>query len=153
MSRLAGDWKLDLKASQSIVDNLLDGQMPEDASMAEKLARGAVKSLVKQKVNQTIEKTGGEETYSMTLEFRTDGTWNSETDFPMAKGEKSGLWKVIKEDGDELQIGCHWTDPKSGKTENFRTTVHFVKPDEIRLVPPNMNGLEMELTFRRQPAK
>ena len=58
MSRLAGTWQLNLKASQSIVDNLLDGQMPEDASFMDKMKMGAAKAVVKSQINKAIEATG-----------------------------------------------------------------------------------------------
>lgn len=153
MERLSGTWKLNLKSSDAIVDQLLDGQLPEDASMMQKLAHGAAKQMIKNKVSEVVEGPDESSNFSMVLHFSTDGTWSSETDFPMAQGKKSGLWKVISEDGDDLTITCRWTEGKSRKTESARTTVHFDKPDKIRLVPPNMSATELELTFDRDPAK
>lgn len=153
MERLAGNWKLNLKSSDAIVDQLLDGQLPEDANMMQKLAHGATKQMIKSKVNEAMEASDASSSFSMVLNFRADGTWSSETDFPMAQGKKSGLWKVVSEEGDNLTINCRWTEEKSRKTESVRTTIHFDQPDRIRLVPPNMSATELELTFDRDPAK
>lgn len=153
MSRLAGTWELNLQSSDAIVDNLLDGQIPEDASFMQRLAVQSAKNLAKAKMNELTQKVNQVTNYSMVLQFNADGTWSSNTDFPMAKGEKSGLWKVISDSEAKMEISCHWTDQKSGKAENIRTTITFVEPTKIKLVPPNMSGTEMELTFDRQPAK
>lgn len=153
MSRLAGTWELNLQSSDAIVDHLLDGQIPEDASFMQKLAVQSAKNFAKTKLNELAKKTSEVTDYSMTLQFNTDGTWSSETNFPMAKGKKSGLWKVIEVTEDSMEISCQWTDKKSGKSDNLRTKVTFIEPTTITLVPPNMAGTEMELTFDRQPAK
>ena len=119
----------------------------------DKMKMGAAKAVVKSQINKAIEATGGDSTYSMTLNFKADGTWSSQTNFPMAKGEKTGIWKVISDSENEMVISCVWTDSKTGKSDSTRTTIRFVKPEQIKLAPPNMNGLDLELTFDRQSAK
>lgn len=117
------------------------------------MARETAKTFFKDKlpgVNQAVEKVTAN---TMQLNFSSGGTWSSKTAFSMASGEKKGTWSVISSNADEMEISCQWTDPISKRTEFIKTKITFLSDDQIRLVPPNMSGTEMELTFDRQPAK
>ncbi|GEM_PF-1895480 len=153
MDRLAGVWRLDFSINEDLVDNLMEGKQPEDQSLSEKLTRGAVKSFLKEKLPGLNKAITGMASDSMQLSFSADGTWASTTNLPMAKGEKKGMWKVVEASKDSMTIHCQWTDPISKESQTAIVPISFLSPDQIRLVPPNMSGTEMELTFDRQPAK
>jgi hypothetical protein len=71
---------------------------------------------------------------------------------PVARGQKSGTWSIKSSGTDYWVIHCLWQDPKSKQSDEVETRVDFLDADRIRLVPPNMAGTELELTFVRQPA-
>lgn len=151
--RLAGTWKVDFQVNEDLVDQLLDGDSERKQSAEEKVARGMAQQLLGNSLNDLKQKIEQEVSQSMQLSFSADGTWSSKTAFSVARGEKTGTWKVLEKGSDFLQISCTWTDVKSGQSETTTTRVTFLAPDQIRLVPPNMAGTDLELTFVKETAK
>lgn len=148
MQRLCGKWKLDFSKSESIVDNMFDGESPEDST-----SNSFLKDAGKAILDSAVKKAQSQLSQTMTLQFDADGTWKSETSFATAVGKKSGSWSVLSETGDDLTIQFNWTEPNSNRVETGKTTIRFVDHNTIRLVPPNISATEMELTYRRDPAK
>ena len=152
-ARLAGVWVVDFEVNQDLVDQLLDGDLERSQSVQERSFRGAAKQFLDGKIGEWSAKLEQGVSNAMQLEFGADGTWASQTKLPVARGEKRGTW-TIRESGDDfLQIVCVRRDPGSRQAESLETRVTFLTPDRIRLVPPNMAGTDLELTFVRQTAK
>jgi len=153
MERLAGTWGLDLAVNSQLVDELMDGQAPDQQSLKERLVRGAAKQFLQDKLPGAAEALQGAVGNSMQLTFTADGAWSSRTAMPMAWGQKSGRWRVRESGADFLEITCTWTDSGSQQMQSVETRVQFLEPGRIRMVPPNMGGTELPLTFQRQPEK
>ena len=151
--RLAGTWNLDMKVNPDLVDQLLDGDPERKQSVEERSVRGMAKQLLGNKLDDLSKKLEQTASNSMQLQFSADGTWSSKTALPVARGQKSGTWTISESNSEFMQISCTWKDEKSSQTESTATRVTFLSPDRIRLVPPNMAGTELELTFVREPAK
>ncbi len=153
MQRLAGTWNVDFAVNQELVDQLLDGDPDRKQSVQERMVRGAAKQFLGSRLpelSEAIEKTASN---SMQLTFSADGTWSSKTKLAVARGEKNGTWIIRESSDDSLEISCTWKDVKSNQSETVDVHVTFLAEDRIRMVPPNMAGTELELTFIRQNAK
>lgn len=151
--RLAGTWKVDFQVNEDLVNQLLDGDPERKQSAEEKAVRGMAEQFLGNKLDDLKQKIEQKASQSMQLRFSADGTWSSKTAFSVARGEKSGTWKVLEKGSDFLQISCTWTDAKSGQSETTATRVNFLAPERIKLVPPNMAGTDLELTFVKETAK
>lgn len=152
-ARLAGVWVVDFEVNQDLVDQLLDGDPERQQSVQERSFRGAAKQLLDGKIGEWSEKLERGVSNSMQLEFAADGTWASRTKMAVARGEKRGTWSIQERGEDFMLIRCTWVESKSRQAESMETRVTFLSPDRIRLLPPNMAGTELELTFVRQTAK
>ncbi|MBL8889680.1 MAG: hypothetical protein JNL67_06855 [Planctomycetaceae bacterium] len=151
--RLAGTWKVDFQVNDDLVNQLLDGDVERKQSPEEQAVRGMAEQFLGNKITDLKKKLEQKASQSMQLTFSADGTWSSKTAFSVARGEKSGTWKVLEKGSDFLEISCTWADAKSGQSETTDTRVSFLAPDRIRLVPPNMAGTDLELTFVKETAK
>lgn len=151
--RLAGTWKVDFQVNEELVDQLLDGDPERKQSVEERSVRGMAKQLLGKKLEDWSSKLEQTASNSMQLEFSAAGTWSSKTALPVATGQKSGKWAIQESNADSMVLRCTWEDQKSKQSETTDTKVTFLSPDRIRLVPPNMAGTELELTFIREPAK
>lgn len=152
-ARLAGVWVVDFEVNQDLVDQLLDGDPERQQSVQERSFRGAAKQLLDSKIGEWSEKLERGVSNSMQLEFTVDGTWASRTQMAVARGEKRGTWSVEDRGEDFLLIRCTRLEENSRQAESTDTRVTFLSPDRIRMVPPNMAGTELELTFVRQTGK
>jgi hypothetical protein len=150
--RLAGTWKVDFQVNDELVDQLLDGDAERTQSGGEQSVPGLTKQLLDQKLDVWREKLEQAAGKSIQLQFSADGTWSSRTALPVARGQKSGTWEILDAHADVLNISCTWKDNKSEQSETTATKVTFLGPGKIRLVPPNMAGTELELTFVRDSA-
>lgn len=151
--RLAGTWNVDFQVNEELVDQLLDGDPERPQSVEERSVRGMAEQLLGDKLDDLSEKLEKAASNSMKLQFSADGTWSSKTVLPVARGHKSGTWTIRESNPDDMLVSCTWKDAKSNQSETSDTRVTFLHPDRIRLVPPNMAGTELELTFVREPAK
>jgi hypothetical protein len=86
------------------------------------------------------------EPYSIRLQFYRNGRFDTVTTLPNIQTHKSGKWRLVE------------MDP-TGRTATIefelmrQRTVHDVEridADTIRLTPPNMAGLNIQLTFKRK---
>lgn len=152
-ARLAGVWVVDFEVNQDLVDQLLDGDPERQQSVQERSFRGAAKQFLDGKLGEWSEKLERSVSNSMQLEFAVDGTWASRTEMAVARGAKRGKWSILERGADFMLIRCTWVESNSRQAESMDTQVTFLSPDRIRLVPPNMAGTELELTFARQTAK
>ena len=153
IQRMVGTWELELEVNPGLVDQLLDGDPDREISFQERLMRGAAKRLLADKAPEIEEKLGGVAGKSMQLRFDANGTWSSQTLMSVAQGEKRGRWRILASEVDQLQLECVWTEPKSGESQASQIRVQFLGPDKLRMIPPNMAGTDLELTFIRQAAK
>ena len=82
---------------------------------------------------------------TMWLDFQANGWLETETDFPMARGRKKFRWRWLSFDEatGTARIECQ----REGETTTH--DVVFMDDETIRLVPPNIAVLEIELVFRR----
>jgi hypothetical protein len=151
--RLAGTWNVDFQVNEELVDQLLDGDPERPQSVEERSVRGMAEQLLGDKLDDLSKKLEQTASKSMKLQFSADGTWSSKTVLPVARGQKSGTWTIRESNADDMLVSCTWKDAKSNQSETADTRVTFLSPDRIRLVPPNMAGTELELTFVREPAK
>lgn len=152
-ARLAGVWVVDFEVNQDLVDQLLDGDPERQQSVQERSFRGAAKQLLDSKIGEWSEKLERGVSNSMQLEFTADGSWASQTKMAVARGEKRGTWSVVDRGEGFLLIRCTRLEENSRQAESTETRVTFLSPNRIRLVPPNMAGTELELTFVRQTEK
>ncbi len=151
-ARLAGVWVVEFEVNQDLVDQLLDGDPERQQSVQERSFRGAAKQLLDGKIGEWSEKLERSVSNSMQLEFAADGTWASRTEMAVARGEKRGTWSIQDRGEDFMLIRCTRVEANSRQVESMETRVTFLTPDRIRLVPPNMAGTELELTFARETA-
>lgn len=151
--RLAGTWKVDFQVNEELVDQLLDGDPERKQSLEEQSVRGMAKQLLGKKLDDWSNKLEQTASNSMQLQFSADGTWSSKTVLPVASGQKSGKWTIQESNAESMLLRCTWEDQKSKLSETTDTRVTFLSADRIRMVPPNMAGTELELTFARELAK
>jgi hypothetical protein len=145
-------WVVEFEVNQDLVDQLLDGDPERQQSVQERSFRGAAKQLLDGKIGEWSEKLERSVSNSMQLEFAADGTWASRTEMAVARGEKRGTWSIQDRGEDFMLIRCTRVEANSRQVESMETRVTFLTPDRIRLVPPNMAGTELELTFARETA-
>ncbi len=88
----------------------------------------------------------GETAGEMTLIFHRNGSLETITDFPAARSHKHWRWSMVSWDAVKrvAVVRCEM-DP-----ESVTTTIRFIDPETIQLVPPNIAVLETELQFTRQ---
>ncbi|MEZ6096951.1 MAG: hypothetical protein R3C03_22470 [Pirellulaceae bacterium] len=81
----------------------------------------------------------------MVLEFQAGGTLRTKTNINTIHTEKTGTWFSIGYDQTSkvLEVEC-----KIGQ-QTSRHPITFVSEDVIRLVPPNMAGLNEQYQFKR----
>ncbi|MDP1562393.1 MAG: hypothetical protein Q8M16_13530 [Pirellulaceae bacterium] len=151
--RLVGTWRMDVRINEELVDQLLDGDPDRKQSFEERSVRGMAKQLLGNKLDDLTKKVEQTASNSMELQFFADGTWSSKTALAVARGQKSGTWTIHESNAESMLVSCTWKDEKSAQSETSDTRVTFLGPDRMRLVPPNMAGVELELTFAREPAK
>ncbi len=98
------------------------------------------------------DRVGGEEPGKMIVRFASDGSLETRTDFGMAKGNHDGTWTLIStsDDKKEFRLSCKLKDYEC------QTVVTFVDDQTIRMIPPNMAGLEDQIdpmTFKKEESK
>lgn len=106
----------------------------------------ADKVLNRIKQNDDSERTTEGEEPRMKLVFQRNGVLKTQTRLGAGTTEKQGTWKLVSYDeaAGVLSLECELMQQTSTHA------VEFVDENTIRLVPPNMAGLSMKLTFKRQ---
>jgi hypothetical protein len=87
----------------------------------------------------------GGETPTMELRFYRNGRLDTVTRLPQIQTHKSGTWRLIHSDPPQrrITIECELL----GQTTEH--VIEWIDDDTIRLIPPNMAGLKLELDFKR----
>jgi hypothetical protein len=91
--------------------------------------------------------TVGMENPKMQIEFRGNGTFSTITQMGWVSPQpKQGRWEMLgfDETKNEMQIQCI-----IGLQETEHD-VEFIDSNTIKLVPPNMAGVKLKITFTRQ---
>ena len=94
---------------------------------------------------KTLTEQLDDEAGSMTVEFGSDGQLKTATDFPMGGGDKEGTWRWISFDN---KTNSAVVETVLNNDSNI-TTVYFVDDNTIKMVPPNLVALKLEMRFRR----
>jgi hypothetical protein len=83
--------------------------------------------------------------YSIRLQFYRNGRLDTVTQLPNIQTQKSGRWRWIAFDPATRMatIECELMQQRT------QHQVEFVDPQTIRLVPPNMAGLKLQLEFKK----
>jgi hypothetical protein len=84
--------------------------------------------------------------YSIRLQFYRNGRLDTVTDLPNIQTQKSGQWRLLTFDeaSQRATIECELMQQRT------QHQVEFVDSNTMRLVPPNMAGLKLTLTFKRE---
>lgn len=82
--------------------------------------------------------------HQMTVRFGSGGTLTTRTHMGDLWREKSGTWKVLASSADRTSLAF----TLSGERDELE--IEWIDDDTLKMVPPNMAGLTMKLTFRRK---
>lgn len=85
------------------------------------------------------------EDFSIRLAFYRDGRLDTVTKLPQIQTQKSGRWRILSFDG-ASQTALIECDLLQQRTQH---EVEFVDARTIRLVPPNLAGLDVKLEFKK----
>lgn len=81
----------------------------------------------------------------MRIDFRSNGTLSTQTSMGSVDSLKEGRWELLSFDEARSQLRLKCT---LGLQES-QHDVELVGLDKIKLVPPNMAGTDLKLTFKR----
>lgn len=123
---------------------------PTDPLMEKLAGTWVIKTVdsVLERVNQEVEDSESTKVSEsrMTIMFSTEGVLETETKMGQLDVKKSGTWSIVSFDESKSVLNIHCT--LAGQESNHR--VELLDEDSIRLIPPNMAGVDMKLEFRRR---
>lgn len=84
-------------------------------------------------------------TAKMTIEFQSGGKFVTNTKMGSIDSTKQGTWEVVSFDAanNVMTIQCELLSQKT------QCEIHFLKPNEIEWIPPNMAGTTQKIKFRK----
>jgi hypothetical protein len=105
--------------------------------------------LARRVTSQSNEESSEATPPKMEITFRGNGTLQTTTRMNAIDSQKNGRWKFLSADSEQrtMEIECEL----DGQTTVCQ--VSLLDNERIKMTPPNMAGLTMQLTFRREDAE